>query len=115
MFIPRGPECPATAAVVVVPRAGRETTTDAVVSNIRAELKRFDPDIVVNCTTAEAVVSETLSRQRLGVTLMLIFGATALTLAAIGIYGVIADAPRSAAAKSPHASPWAHPPSRSSG
>ena len=64
----------------------------SIVSGIRAELKRFDPDIVVNFTTAQAVVNERLSRQQLGVTLMLIFGATALTLAAIGIYGVIADA-----------------------
>jgi putative ABC transport system permease protein len=79
-------------SVVVAPRRDRATTTDAVVSNIRADLKRFDPDIVVNFTTAEAVVSETLSRQQLGVTLMMIFGATALALAAVGIYGVIADA-----------------------
>jgi putative ABC transport system permease protein len=38
------------------------------------------------------VVNDTLSRQQLGVTLMLIFGVTALVLAAISIYGVIADA-----------------------
>jgi ABC-type antimicrobial peptide transport system permease subunit len=31
-----------------------------------------------------------VSRQEFGMTLMLVFGATALTLAAIGIYGVIA-------------------------
>ena len=79
-------------SVVVAPRGGSPPTTDAIVSNIRAELKRFDPDIVVNFTTAQAVVNESLSRQQLGVTLMLIFGATALMLAAIGIYGVIADA-----------------------
>ncbi|MGH9144179.1 MAG: ABC transporter permease [Vicinamibacterales bacterium] len=79
-------------SVVVAPRGSSPPTTDAVVSNIRAGLKRFDPDIVVNFTTAQAVVNETLSRQQLGVTLMFIFGATALALAAIGIYGVIADA-----------------------
>jgi ABC-type antimicrobial peptide transport system permease subunit len=67
-------------------------TTDAIVANIRAELKRFDPEIVVNVTTAQAVVDDALSRQQLGVTLMMIFGATALALAAIGIYGVVADA-----------------------
>jgi len=56
-----------------------------------AELQRFDPQIIANFTTGDAIVAETLSRQQLGATLMLIFGATALALAAIGIYGVIAD------------------------
>jgi predicted permease len=76
-----------TSAVVAM-RGGRP---EAMVSNIRAELQRFDPQIVANFTTGDTIVAETLSRQQLGVTLMLIFGATALALAAIGIYGVIAD------------------------
>jgi len=74
-------------AVVVAPPAGRG---DALISNIRAELQRFDPQMVATFTTADAIVAETLSRQELGVTLMLIFGGTALVLAAVGIYGVIA-------------------------
>ncbi len=37
-------------------------------------------------------VAATLNRQQLGMTLMLIFGVTALVLAAVGIYGVIAYA-----------------------
>jgi putative ABC transport system permease protein len=73
---------------VVAPREGRP---EALVSNIRAELTRFDPQIVMAFTTGEAIVAGTLSRQQLGMTLMLIFGATALALAAIGIYGVVAD------------------------
>jgi ABC-type antimicrobial peptide transport system permease subunit len=40
----------------------------------------------------ETLVASTLSRQKLGMTLMLVFGAMAVTLAAIGIYGVIAYA-----------------------
>jgi len=35
-------------------------------------------------------VASTLTRNQLGMTLMLVFGATALVLAAVGIYGVIA-------------------------
>jgi putative ABC transport system permease protein len=76
-----------TSAVVAV----RGSRPETFVSNIRAELTRFDPQIVATFTTADAIVAETMSRQQLGVTLMLIFGATALALAAIGIYGVIAD------------------------
>jgi ABC-type antimicrobial peptide transport system permease subunit len=75
-------------SVVVASLNGRP---EALVSSIRGELTRFDPQIVMAFTTAEAIVAETLSRQQLGMTLMLIFGATALTLAAIGIYGVVAD------------------------
>ncbi|MCU1383186.1 MAG: hypothetical protein JWL71_1883 [Acidobacteria bacterium] len=76
-----------TSAVV----ATRDGRPERMVSSIRAELERFDPQIVANFTTGDAILAETLSRQQLGVTLMLIFGATALALAAIGIYGVIAD------------------------
>ena len=78
-------------SVVVAPGGNGANSFASIVSNISAELKRFDPQIVVTATTAQAIVDETLTRQQLGVTLMLIFGATALTLAAIGIYGVIAD------------------------
>jgi putative ABC transport system permease protein len=76
-------------AVVVAARDGHP---DALVSGIRSELKRFDPQLIVAFATAPQIVAATLSRQELGMTLMLIFGATALALAAVGIYGVIAYA-----------------------
>jgi putative ABC transport system permease protein len=78
-------------SVVVALRGEAAANPEAMASTIRAELQRFDPQIVVRVTTARAIVDEALGRQRLAVTLMLIFGLTALTLAAIGIYGVIAD------------------------
>jgi ABC-type antimicrobial peptide transport system permease subunit len=41
---------------------------------------------------APEIVALTLQRQQLGMTLMLLFGASAILLAAVGIYGVIAHA-----------------------
>jgi putative ABC transport system permease protein len=76
-------------AVIVVPHAG---SPNGLIPTIRASLKEFDPQMAVDFTTASDVVAGTLSRQELGMTLLLIFGATALVLAAIGIYGVIAYA-----------------------
>jgi ABC-type antimicrobial peptide transport system permease subunit len=46
--------------------------------------------MVVKFTTAESIVVATTRRQELGMTLMLVFGVMAMTLAGIGIYGVIA-------------------------
>jgi putative ABC transport system permease protein len=73
---------------VVVDAGARDP--NALASSIRTELKRFDPQLTATFTTAPEIVADTLSRQELGMTLMLIFGATALMLAAIGVYGIIA-------------------------
>jgi predicted permease len=59
---------------------------------IRDEVRKIDPNIPVDFELASGIVAATIRRQQLGMTLMLIFGATAVTLAAIGIYGVIAYA-----------------------
>ena len=59
---------------------------------VRAEISKADPLLAFEVEPVEALVASTLSRQKLGMTLMLVFGAMAVTLAAIGIYGVIAYA-----------------------
>ena len=56
---------------------------------IRAEIKKFDPSMALDFTDASAMVRATLSRQELGMTLMLLFGIMAVVLAAVGIYGVV--------------------------
>jgi ABC-type antimicrobial peptide transport system permease subunit len=61
-------------------------------TTIRDEVRRFDPQIAVEFERVPELVAGTLRRQQLGMTLMLIFGASALLLAAVGIYGVVAYA-----------------------
>jgi putative ABC transport system permease protein len=75
------------AAIVVAPRDGR---AESRVAAIRAELKRFDPAMIVTFTPAEQIVADAEVRQRLSMTLMVLFGVTALALAAVGIYGLLA-------------------------
>ncbi len=57
---------------------------------IREQVRKADPQIAVEFEFVKDVVASTISRQQLGMTLMLIFGAVAVLLAAIGIYGVVA-------------------------
>ena len=61
-------------------------------SAIRSEVRQFDPQIAVEFELVQELVNGTLRRQQLGMTLMLIFGAVAILLAAVGIYGVVAYA-----------------------
>jgi ABC-type antimicrobial peptide transport system permease subunit len=64
----------------------------SVVPAVRSEIARLEPQLAFDVDSVPRFVTATLNRQELGMTLMLIFGVTALVLAAVGIYGVIAYA-----------------------
>ena len=89
-YTPEAQTGPLLQAEIVV--APRDRQAESHVSAIRAELMRFDPAMIVTFTTAEGVVAAAEVRQRLGMTLMLSFGATALLLAAVGVFGLLAYA-----------------------
>jgi putative ABC transport system permease protein len=72
--------------------ATRGLDAAAIASTVRSEIMRIEPQLPADVDTVSRLVASTLTRQQLGMTLMLIFGATALVLAAVGIYGVIAYA-----------------------
>jgi putative ABC transport system permease protein len=72
--------------------ATRTADPSALATTVRSEIARIEPQLAVDVDTLSHYVGATLTRQQLGLTLMLLFGATALVLAAVGIYGVIAYA-----------------------
>lgn len=68
------------------------TDAAALENAIREEVRRLDPQIAVEFERVTDLVAGTMRRQQLGMTLMLIFGALAILLATVGIYGVVAYA-----------------------
>jgi predicted permease len=83
-------QLPLRRQTMVVETASSDIT--GLQTTIRDEVRRFDPQIAVEFERVPELVAGTLRRQQLGMTLMLIFGASALLLAAVGIYGVVAYA-----------------------
>jgi predicted permease len=69
-----------------------QSDVGAVERGIRAEVRKLNPTMALDFELASEVVGGTLRRQELGMALMLIFGAMAIVLAAVGIYGVVSYA-----------------------
>src|SRR4029079_11671897 len=64
----------------------------SIAPSVRSAMKAMDPLLPITPQSFSDVVSRSLRRQRLGMTLMLLVAIAALALAAVGIYGVIAYA-----------------------
>jgi putative ABC transport system permease protein len=87
LYLPFAQFAPFRVSIVV-------TTADAAperhIAEFEAALRRVEPRLAIEATPLPAVVAASLDRERLGMWLMLGFGAAALLLAAVGMFGVIA-------------------------
>jgi predicted permease len=81
---------PLRRGIAVVSMSGSDPS--AVERAIRAEVRKLNPSMAVDFELASDVVGDTMRRQELGMTLMVIFGVIAIVLAAVGIYGVVSYA-----------------------
>ena len=62
----------------------------SLASSVRAEIAALDPQVPVSAVaTMDEVVSASVENQRFGALLFMLFGAIALLLTAVGIYGVV--------------------------
>ena len=73
-------------AVLYVRTAG---DPDAVVGAVRREVQALDRNLLLQVESLETSIRELLWAQRISAGLLAVFGALALLLATIGIYGVI--------------------------
>ncbi len=68
----------------------RADSIDAVAPTARQIIRQLDPDIPVQTRTVEDALDRTLASRRFSMGLIVAFGIAALTLAALGLYGLIA-------------------------
>ena len=89
IYIPHT-QFPAGQMFLVVRASGDEAL---VMRQLRAEIRSLDRDVpIASIRTAEDVLDDTLSSRRFSVILLTLFAATALGLAAIGVFGVVSFA-----------------------
>jgi FtsX-like permease family/MacB-like periplasmic core domain len=68
-----------------------DTDPTSIAAEVRAAVRELDPNQpIYHVQTIDAVLSDSIARQKMSAVLLGIFALLALTLAAIGIYGVIA-------------------------
>jgi predicted permease len=67
-------------------------TADSILSDVRGTVQRLDTALPVTIQTLDEMVGESVKPQRFSMTVMTAFAGLALLLAALGIYGVLANA-----------------------
>jgi ABC-type antimicrobial peptide transport system permease subunit len=68
----------------------RSSAPASVAPLLRGTISRFDPSLVVRINTMESLIDDSIAQPRFRTWLIGIFSIFALTLACLGIYGVIA-------------------------
>src|SRR5262249_41293979 len=68
-----------------------QASSEALISAVRQRLRGLDPDQpILRIATLDARIADSLKPQRFSRTLMSLFAALALTLAVVGLYGILA-------------------------
>ncbi|MEO6239387.1 MAG: ADOP family duplicated permease, partial [Vicinamibacterales bacterium] len=89
VYYPLTQQTQARGGMALVLKTGLDPHT--LVSQVRAAVRSIDPEQpIADVRTMEEWVSQSLQTRRTNMTLLTIFGAVALLLSAIGIYGVLA-------------------------
>jgi putative ABC transport system permease protein len=68
----------------------RSANPASVAPGLRGTIRAFDPQLVVKINTMQALINESIAQPRFRTWLIGVFSIFALTLASLGIYGVIA-------------------------
>lgn len=86
LYVPL-PQYPVRLNTLVIRAAGRPET---MASGVRAAFAAVDRDLPLEIKTIDQVIDDSLTRQRFNTFLFTFFGLVALSLTAIGVYGVMA-------------------------
>jgi putative ABC transport system permease protein len=82
----------ATVWPFVVITARTTTPSTPVAGGLRREIQAFDPNLRLRTQGVEEALDDSLARERLAAGLAMVFGALAMGLAAVGLYGVVSYA-----------------------
>src|SRR5207237_6128585 len=69
-----------------------ERDANSVISDLRTSIQQLDPELPVKAESLNNMIGESLKPQRFSTSVVMLFAAIAMGLAAVGIYGVLANA-----------------------